>query len=207
MESGKNILKGKLPLFLDCEELLIIIDEVVVMTEDSPETKITWVAWNKTLASKKYGSLWVSSFHALNRALLLKWIRDGYERQQWLDLLSTLGSITPSSAAHRWVCDLNGDGEFHVKDIRSSLDDLFLLSMTDAIRWVKYIPVKVNVFVWRARLVRLPTRGNLVSRGVFLDSTLYPVCGLALEDVQHVFFRCDVAKLIFNRICRWWDLH
>nr|GFA77699.1 RNA-directed DNA polymerase, eukaryota [Tanacetum cinerariifolium] len=89
-------------------------------------------------------------------------IRDGYERQQWLDLLSTLGSITPSSAAHRWVFDLNGDGEFPVKDIRSSLDDLFLLSMAAAIRWVKYIPVKVNVFVWRARLVRLPTRGYVV---------------------------------------------
>nr|GEW24614.1 hypothetical protein [Tanacetum cinerariifolium] len=107
-----------------------------VVNQDSSETKITWVAWNKTLASKKNGCLGVSSFHALNRALLLKWVRDGYEWQQWLDLLSTLGSITLSSAADRWVCDLNGDGE-----------------------WVKYIPVKVNVFVWRARLDRLPTRG------------------------------------------------
>ncbi|GKE03206.1 RNA-directed DNA polymerase, eukaryota, partial [Tanacetum coccineum] len=134
-------------------------------------------------------------------------VRDGYERQQWLDLMSTLGSISLSSAVDRWVCDLNGDGEFRVKDIRSSLDNLFLPAMIDATRWVKYIPVKVNVFAWRARLDRLPTRGNLVSRGVFLDSSLCPVCGLALEDVQHVLFRCDMAKLIFNRICRWWDLH
>ncbi|GKE99558.1 RNA-directed DNA polymerase, eukaryota, partial [Tanacetum coccineum] len=108
--------------------------------------------------------------------------------------MSTLGSISLSSAVDRWVCDLNGDGEFRVKDIRSSLDDLFLPAMTDATRWVKYIPVKVNVFAWRARLDRLPTRGNLVSRGVFLDSSLCPVCGLALEDVQHVLFRCDMAK-------------
>nr|GEY44593.1 RNA-directed DNA polymerase, eukaryota [Tanacetum cinerariifolium] len=36
--------------------------------------KITWVSWDKVLASKKNGGLGVSSFHALNRALLLKWV-------------------------------------------------------------------------------------------------------------------------------------
>ncbi|GKD84122.1 hypothetical protein Tco_1350961 [Tanacetum coccineum] len=41
---------------------------------DPSERKITWVAWEKVLASKKNGSLGVSSFHALNRALLLKWV-------------------------------------------------------------------------------------------------------------------------------------
>ena len=34
------------------------------------ERKITWVKWSKVLASKKYGGLGVSSFYALNRALL-----------------------------------------------------------------------------------------------------------------------------------------
>nr|GFB22400.1 RNA-directed DNA polymerase, eukaryota, reverse transcriptase zinc-binding domain protein [Tanacetum cinerariifolium] len=36
--------------------------------------KITWAAWNKVLASKENGGLGVSSYHALNRALLLKWV-------------------------------------------------------------------------------------------------------------------------------------
>nr|GFB03039.1 RNA-directed DNA polymerase, eukaryota [Tanacetum cinerariifolium] len=40
---------------------------------DSLEKKMNWIAWNKVLASKKKGGLGVSSFHALNRALLLKW--------------------------------------------------------------------------------------------------------------------------------------
>ncbi|GJX74901.1 RNA-directed DNA polymerase, eukaryota [Tanacetum coccineum] len=38
------------------------------------DKKITWVAWDKVLASKKNGGLGVSSYFALNRALLLKWI-------------------------------------------------------------------------------------------------------------------------------------
>ncbi|GKA10549.1 RNA-directed DNA polymerase, eukaryota [Tanacetum coccineum] len=41
---------------------------------DPSENKISWVAWNKVLASKNHGGLGISSFFALNRALLLKWI-------------------------------------------------------------------------------------------------------------------------------------
>nr|GEX50478.1 RNA-directed DNA polymerase, eukaryota [Tanacetum cinerariifolium] len=36
--------------------------------------KITWAAWNKVLASKENGGLGMSSYHALNRALLFKWV-------------------------------------------------------------------------------------------------------------------------------------
>ncbi|GKE14851.1 RNA-directed DNA polymerase, eukaryota [Tanacetum coccineum] len=38
---------------------------------DTLERKISWVSWDKVLASKKNGGLGVSSFHALNRALLI----------------------------------------------------------------------------------------------------------------------------------------
>nr|GEV37090.1 RNA-directed DNA polymerase, eukaryota [Tanacetum cinerariifolium] len=38
------------------------------------ERKITWVSWPKILTSKKHGGLGVSSFYALNRALLFKWV-------------------------------------------------------------------------------------------------------------------------------------
>ncbi|GKB49399.1 RNA-directed DNA polymerase, eukaryota [Tanacetum coccineum] len=41
---------------------------------DSLDKKITWVAWNNVLASKKNGGLGVSSFYALNQAMFLKWV-------------------------------------------------------------------------------------------------------------------------------------
>nr|GEY98637.1 RNA-directed DNA polymerase, eukaryota [Tanacetum cinerariifolium] len=118
-------------------------------------------------------------------------VRDGVERQQWDDLNSVSGSV---------ICDLNGDGVFRVKEVRTILGDIFLPSPADATRWVKYIPIKINVFVWRARLDRLPTRR------VVLDSSLCPLTGLVPEDTHHVLFRCDTVKLIFRRIFRWWDL-
>nr|GEW04786.1 RNA-directed DNA polymerase, eukaryota [Tanacetum cinerariifolium] len=229
---------------------------------DHAERKITWVSWDKVLPSKKNGGLGVSSFYALNRALLLKWslvwcsilremhvliskgfdfvshgkkrVGDGHNTRFWYDswvfdqplrvrlprlfaletdkestwddLNSVLGSVTLSASKDKWICDLNGDGVFRVKEVCTILDDVFFPSAADATRWVKYILIKINVFAWRARLDRLPTRSNLVRRGVVLDSSLCSMCGLVPEDIHHVLFRCDTAKLVFRRICRWWDL-
>nr|GEY74007.1 RNA-directed DNA polymerase, eukaryota, reverse transcriptase zinc-binding domain protein [Tanacetum cinerariifolium] len=207
---------------------------------DPSNKKITWATWNKVLAAKKNGGLGVSSFHALNRAFLLKWVssnwcsilrelevlkskgfnffshcskrirdgcqtrfwqdcwlagmvlrdsfprifaleldkdvsvaskmgedmvgsfrrnvRDGVERQQFSELLSMLESVSLSSAQDRWCCDLSGDGEFRVKDIRNQVDDLFL--------------------------------------------TFYS----ASESIHHTLFQCALAKLVFRKVCRWWDL-
>nr|GEX15917.1 RNA-directed DNA polymerase, eukaryota [Tanacetum cinerariifolium] len=130
-------------------------------------------------------------------------VRDGVERRQWDDLSSVSGSVTLSASKDRWICDLNGHGVFRVKEVRTILDDVFLPSVADATRWVKYIPIKINVFAWRAQLDRLPTRSNLVHRGVVLDSSLCPLCGLVPRDIHHVLFRCNTVKLVFRRICRW----
>nr|GEY52461.1 RNA-directed DNA polymerase, eukaryota [Tanacetum cinerariifolium] len=208
---------------------------------DPAERKITW---DKALASKKNGGLGVSSFHALNRARLLKWVwhflsQDGslwyrviqalydasfelhpvnlssicwfprlfaLEMDKESTVASKLGSSSEDASFRRSICDLNGDGVFRVKEVRTILDDIFLPSAANATRWVKYIPIKINVFAWRARLDCLPTRSNLVCRGIFLDSSLCPLCGLVREDIHHVLFWCDTVKLVFCRICRWWDL-
>nr|GEZ82562.1 RNA-directed DNA polymerase, eukaryota [Tanacetum cinerariifolium] len=192
--------------------------------------KITWAAWNKVLASKENGGIGVSSYHALNHALLLKWVlrfisqdgplwfrvikalygnlidshpvnlssnwcsiicelhllevtvankvqgvvsssfrrpvRAGSEYQHLTDLNSLMESVSLSHSCDRWICDLSGDGEFRVKEVRNFLDNLFLSSYVDATRWVKYILIKINVFVWRARRDFLPTRVNLSRRGL-----------------------------------------
>ncbi|GJQ94912.1 RNA-directed DNA polymerase, eukaryota [Tanacetum coccineum] len=39
---------------------------------EGKDRKMSWISWNKVLASKKYGGLGVSSFFAFNRALLFK---------------------------------------------------------------------------------------------------------------------------------------
>ncbi|GKD46079.1 RNA-directed DNA polymerase, eukaryota [Tanacetum coccineum] len=133
-------------------------------------------------------------------------VRGGIELNQFNDLVSFIDSVSLSSSHDRWVCNASGDGNFRVKDIRNFIDDLFLPSRPETTRWVKFIPIKINVFTWRARRDCLPTRANLIRRGVFMESVNCPICGLHEENAHHIFSQCDLAQAVLRRICRWWDL-
>ncbi|GKC44665.1 RNA-directed DNA polymerase, eukaryota [Tanacetum coccineum] len=133
-------------------------------------------------------------------------IRGGIESQQMDSLNDLLQTIVLSDSNDRWVCDLAGDGSFCVKDIRNRIDDVILPSTPIPTRWLKIIPIKVNIFMWRARLGCLPTRDNLVRRGVLVDSTACPSCSVNEESVNHTLFCCDLARTVLQRICRWWNL-
>ena len=75
-----------------------------------------------------------------------------------------------------------------------------------ATRWCKILSIKVNVFLWRAILNRLPTRTNLDRRRIEIDSLLCPCCSSNVEDSNHVFFACNVALGLWKRIVLWLDL-
>ncbi|GKB87372.1 RNA-directed DNA polymerase, eukaryota, partial [Tanacetum coccineum] len=284
----------------------------------SNEKKITWVNWPKVLSAKKHGGLGVSSFFALNRALLVKWAwrfisndnslwyrvisaihgpsvqvrsptpcspwysivreiqnlknkgvdllshckkrvgngmhtkfwhdiwigdqklccvfprlfaleedkdcyvaskfhgsvdlsfrraaRGGVEAQQFAQLRDMLDTVILSNLEDRWRWDLNGSGSFRVCDVRNLLDEFFLPKDERVTRWVKCIPIKINVFAWRVSLDRLPTRLNLIRRGVQVPSTACPICTSYPEDISHLLFRCPMASDIHRLICRWWGL-
>ncbi|GKA51026.1 hypothetical protein Tco_0744222 [Tanacetum coccineum] len=56
------------------------------------DRKISWVKWTKVLASKKYGGLGVSSFYALNRALLFRWVWRflSHDNSLWFRFISAM---------------------------------------------------------------------------------------------------------------------
>nr|GEZ46341.1 RNA-directed DNA polymerase, eukaryota [Tanacetum cinerariifolium] len=92
-------------------------------------------------------------------------VRGGVKQQQLTDLISLMNSVSLSSSKDWWVFNISGDGSVSVKAIRNYLDDHFLPPASDPNRWVKSIPLKINVFAWRARRDCLPTSANLVRRG------------------------------------------
>ncbi|GJY46656.1 RNA-directed DNA polymerase, eukaryota [Tanacetum coccineum] len=133
-------------------------------------------------------------------------VRGGIESQQLDQLSLLLDTIILSNMDDRWFWDLNGDGIFQVKDVRSMLNEAFLPKNEVLTRWIKSIPIKVNVFAWKLYLDRLPTRSNLSRRNVSLPSLACPLCDHVLEDSSHLFFGCSVAKDIQKLICRWFNL-
>ncbi|GKB43988.1 RNA-directed DNA polymerase, eukaryota, reverse transcriptase zinc-binding domain protein [Tanacetum coccineum] len=224
------------------------------------ERKIAWISWDKILASMKYGGLGVSSFYALNRALLFKWVwrffsqgvdllsfvrkkvgdgesslfwddtwlgedtlkmkyprlyalelykdismadkmrhpnlylsfrrqpRGGIEQEKFHELSSRITDVILPQIKDRWVWSLDGSGEFSVKSVRNFIDDSILPKCDAPTRWVKLVPIKLNILAWRIRLDRLPTRMNLSSRGLEIPSILCPLCNKAAESTSHIFF-------------------
>ena len=75
--------------------------------------------------------------------------------------------------------------------------------MYSSTRWCKILPRKVNIFMWRFFLDKLPHRYNLSSRGLNIQSIVCPICNDHVEHLDHVFFSCDVASNVWRLIHIW----
>nr|GFA71946.1 RNA-directed DNA polymerase, eukaryota, reverse transcriptase zinc-binding domain protein [Tanacetum cinerariifolium] len=104
------------------------------------------------------------------------------------------------------VWSLSNDDSFSVNSVRKHIDEHPLPSLFSCTRWYKMITKKVNIFMWRMLLDRLPNRLNLSSRGLDIDSISCMVCNGHVVSNDHIFFTCDTAVAIWNLVRSWIDL-
>ncbi|PWA95388.1 RNA-directed DNA polymerase, eukaryota [Artemisia annua] len=97
-------------------------------------------------------------------------------------------------------------GEFSVKTARSYVDELFLPTVGAPTRWVKVVPIKINIFAWKVSLDKLPSRLNLSLQGIDIPSIICPICSSAGESCSHLLFSGNLARLILRKVARWWEL-
>ncbi|XP_057803519.1 uncharacterized protein LOC131018833 [Salvia miltiorrhiza] len=108
-----------------------------------------------------------------------------------------------------WVT--SKDGMFHPRDLYFAIANASTSEeqATDhwPSLWWKAIPLKVSAFVWKALLDRLPTKDNLIKRGI-LHSQEDGVCSLCWvqdESSCHVLLICYEALLVWSKVCGWID--
>lgn len=75
-----------------------------------------------------------------------------------------------------------------------------------SLKWTHEVPLKVNCFIWRAKLDRLPTARALTRRGIQLMSALCPYCELEEEDTAHALFRCPLASKVWEYVGHWCNI-
>nr|GEW73890.1 RNA-directed DNA polymerase, eukaryota [Tanacetum cinerariifolium] len=85
-------------------------------------------------------------------------------------------------------------------------DQFYLPDAHYATRWNRFLPKKVNIFIWRALRDRLPTRWNLSGRGIDLDSLYCSTCDASNETIDHTLFFCSLASSVSHRVFAWLDL-
>nr|GEY68329.1 RNA-directed DNA polymerase, eukaryota, reverse transcriptase zinc-binding domain protein [Tanacetum cinerariifolium] len=147
-------------------------------------------------------SFWEETFASSFRRLP----RSGVEFEEWRNMLESLDGVLLSPVEDRWKWVLNGSGVFTVALARQYIDNKRLPGTSSKSRWIKKVPIKVNIHAWKVSLNGLPTRWNISRRGMDISFILCPLCELAVETSKHLFFECAVVKDIFRKICNWWGV-
>jgi hypothetical protein len=82
--------------------------------------------------------------------------------------------------------------------------DLPLVDSAAEMIWHRQVPLKVSVFAWRLLRDRLPTKSNLIYRGVIPPEAGLCVSGCgALESAQHLFLSCSFFALLWPMVRDW----
>ncbi|GJS08175.1 RNA-directed DNA polymerase, eukaryota, reverse transcriptase zinc-binding domain protein [Tanacetum coccineum] len=132
--------------------------------------------------------------------------RGGVEQVQMSLLKEKIEGCTLSDLKDSWTWSLEGSGEFSVSSIRKVIDVVFLPCGSVKTRWVKEVPIKINIHAWKVINDYLPTRFNLSRRGMDIGTIVCPMCNCMVESSRHLFFSCELSKQIMCKISRWWDL-
>ena len=69
--------------------------------------------------------------------------------------------------------------------------------------WNKIVPIRLRLLMWRINWDRIPTKRNLVRRGVTLENESCPLCNDAPETTVHIFVECAKSKEVRYVINAW----
>jgi hypothetical protein len=114
-------------------------------------------------------------------------------RDRWKGTPHATGLFSVNSA---YVCLLN-------KFVTDALDHNMVLALNKL--WITNAPSKASIFGWRLLLDKFPTKVALINEGI-ITRNLEMCCVYCLkevEDIQHVFFKCDVIVQVWSYIFKW----
>ncbi|GJY16946.1 RNA-directed DNA polymerase, eukaryota, reverse transcriptase zinc-binding domain protein, partial [Tanacetum coccineum] len=99
--------------------------------------------------------------------------RSGIKDKQYKNLVSITSNVLLLQMHDRWSWSLNASGDFMVRSVRNHMNGVLLPKSDVLTRWVTIIPIKINIVAWKISMDRLPTRFNLSSRGLEIQSILF----------------------------------
>nr|GFA02946.1 RNA-directed DNA polymerase, eukaryota, reverse transcriptase zinc-binding domain protein [Tanacetum cinerariifolium] len=110
--------------------------------------------------------------------------RSGVEQTQLFELRSKLAAVSLVDARDKWKWSLEGSGDFSVFSIGKLIDNKRLPDVSSKTRWIKVVPIKINIHAWKVRLDYLPTRLNISRTGMANNVGAILVIGRGLKIVS-----------------------
>ncbi|GAU19395.1 hypothetical protein TSUD_76390 [Trifolium subterraneum] len=105
-----------------------------------------------------------------------------------------------------WQWQPNLDTGYSVRGAYQLLtsQDSATLGEAETLIWHKQVPLKASICAWRLLRDRLPTRANLVSRGIISPEAHFCVSGCGgIESAQHLFFTCGISGSLWSAVRLW----
>ncbi|CAI8590018.1 unnamed protein product [Vicia faba] len=124
-----------------------------------------------------------------------------------IELLTNISPIVDAIDNIRWWP--NKDGIFNVKSCYNLIRDRELEDVVESesklalkMIWKTNIQSKLKVFGWRVVLNRLPTKDQLVKRGIIRDEheEVCVFCDEKPEDLEHLLFKCKISQIVWTSI-------
>nr|GFA20586.1 RNA-directed DNA polymerase, eukaryota [Tanacetum cinerariifolium] len=90
--------------------------------------------------------------------------RSGVEQHQLIMLHEKIEGFILSNTQDRWTWSLEGSGDFFVSLVRKVIDAIYLPRGSVKTRWIKEVPLKINIHAWKVTNDYLSTKFNLSRR-------------------------------------------
>lgn len=132
-------------------------------------------------------------------------LREGRNKEEFHNLCTLLSDFSPSNNRDIWWCPDGPKGCFKVAWLRNKISQSRrnVIGKNYCCKWV---PKRINIFIWRLLNNRLAVNTALANRGLKMDSTLCEVCKEEEESLSHSFVECRRSKLIWSFIGVWWNV-
>ncbi|KAJ0613760.1 putative RNA-directed DNA polymerase [Helianthus annuus] len=122
----------------------------------------------------------------------------------WEECSNRLRDVKLSKKSDQWLWKQNDQREeFKVGKLRAQLDEISVIPETKVLRWLNWIPKKINCFLWRVVLDRIPTKDALAIRNIHIPSKTCVLCNVQNESVDHLLISCQYAQLLWSAISSW----
>ncbi|KAK2436694.1 hypothetical protein QL285_021667 [Trifolium repens] len=131
----------------------------------------------------------------------------GWEEEELRECQSLLLTrVLQDQSSDRWQWQPDPDigytvrGAYHLLTSQDSVP----LDAVATLVWHHHVPLKVSIFAWRLLRDRLPTKANLVTRGILhiAAHTCVSGCG-EVESAHHLFLSCSTFGSVWTLVHSW----
>ncbi|GAU47968.1 hypothetical protein TSUD_280270 [Trifolium subterraneum] len=126
-----------------------------------------------------------------------------WEEEMLRECQSLLLNLTlQARSSDRWQWQLDPDEGYTVQGAYQLLTSQVSATMDDADKliWHSQVPLKVSILAWRLLRDRLPTKINLVTRGILSSADHFCVSGCGeVESALHLFISCSTFGSLWTR--------